>query len=102
MGKALGLAARLVKLVGAVLAMILVGHILLTVFEANPANSVTRLFAEYSSPLTLWFERLFIIDDPKLMLAVGYGLAAIFWLVVAAIVARLLRALRPKTGPRQI
>ncbi len=89
--------ARLVRLVGATFAVLLAGHALLTVFEANPANAVTRFFAEYSGPLTLWFERLFILDDPKLTIVVGYGLAAIFWLVVAAVVARLLRAVRPRT-----
>lgn|SRR4051794_15205087 len=92
--KILSLAIAAVRLVGAIFAVILVGHILLTLFNANPDNPLTTFFADYSSSLTLWFDGLFTPDDPKLAVVVNYGLAAVFWLVAAGIVARLLRAVR--------
>lgn len=93
-GKIVDLAATAVRLVGAAFAIILVAHILLTVFEANPDNPLTRLAADLSSGLTLWFDDLFTPDDPKTAILVNHGLAALFWLVAAAIVARLIRAVR--------
>ncbi|HEY2206340.1 MAG TPA: hypothetical protein VGH99_17880 [Pseudonocardia sp.] len=93
-GKVLDMAAAVVKLVGMVFALLLVGNILLTVFDANPSNELTMFFASASTGLTLWFENLFTPASPKMAIVVNHGLAAIFWLVAAALVARILRAAR--------
>ena len=88
----LGLLAKAVRLAGAICAVLLVVNILLTVFHANPSNAITQFFAWASSGLALWFENLFTPDNPTLALVVNHGLAAIAYLIAAAIVARLLRA----------
>lgn len=90
----MGAAITAVRVVGAIFALILVIHILLTVFEANPDNGITRFFADVSSGLTLGFDGLFTPDDPKLAVLVNYGIAAVFWLVAAAVIVRVLRAVR--------
>jgi len=99
-GKAVGLVAGLVRLVGLIFALILIGYILLTVFEANPASALTMFFADFATSLTLWFDGLFTPDDPKIGVVVNYGLAAVFWLVAASLLARLLGAARPSRPSR--
>lgn len=81
-----------VRAVGAILALILVVHIVFTLFEANPEKGITKFFADLARGLTLWFENLFTPDDVKIAVLINYGLAAIFWLVAAAVVVRILRA----------
>jgi hypothetical protein len=95
-------AAGLARAVGGVFAAILVAHVILTVFEANPENPLTGLFASLAGDLTLWFDGLFAPDDVKLAVIVNYGLAAAFWLVCAALVARALRAARSGGGRRPL
>lgn len=92
--RVLDLAAGVVRLVAAIFAVLLVGHVLLTFFGASPGNPITRFFATAADTLVLWFQGLFTLADPTLTMVVNYGLAAVFWLVAAAIVAHLLAALR--------
>jgi hypothetical protein len=88
----LDLLAKAVRLAGAVCAVLLVVNILLTVFHANPGNAITQFFAWASGGLALWFENLFTPDNPTLALVINHGLASVAYLIAAAIVARLLRA----------
>ncbi|MDQ2706187.1 MAG: hypothetical protein M3Z25_00440 [Actinomycetota bacterium] len=90
--KLVNLLVIVVKVVGALLALFLIGNVLLTVFDADPANGITQFFASTSHGLALWFEGLFTPANPKIALAVNHGLAALFWLVASAVVARVLRA----------
>lgn len=85
--------AKGVRLAGAVCALLLVGNIVLTVFNATTTNPITQFFASTSSGLALWFNGLFTPAEPKLALVINHGLAALAWLVAAAIVARLLSGL---------
>jgi hypothetical protein len=93
-GRILGGVATVVTVVGAVAALLLVGHIVLTFLNANADNPVTRFFAGTAGALVLWFDGLFTPADPKMAVLVNYAIAAVFWLVAAAIVARILRAMR--------
>ena len=85
--------AQGVRLAGAVCAFPLVANLVLTVFNANPINPITRFFAVTSHGLAVWFNGLFTPADPKLALVINHGLAALAWLLAAAIVARLVRGL---------
>lgn len=87
------LLAGLVRLAGGIAAVLIVGHILLTFFGADPANTIARFFASASAPLTQWFQGLFAPATPHLALIVNEGLAAVFWLVVAGIVAAIVHPL---------
>lgn len=91
----LRLLASLVWLVAAAFAAALVIHIVLTVFAANPANPITVFFAAAANSLTLGLRDLFVPADPTLAVILNYGLAAIVWLAIGAILARLVRAATP-------
>jgi hypothetical protein len=84
-----GTAARVISLVGAVFALIEVVYILLILFSANAGNGFFRFIRSLAEPLALFFPGLFPIDNYNLGVIVNYGLAAVFWLIVAGILARL-------------
>jgi hypothetical protein len=90
---AVGLVATVVRWAGLVIALILVIHVLLTVGHANPDNGITVFFGDTAEPVALAFRNLFTPENPELRVLVNYGLAALFWLIVSGIVARLIRRL---------
>ncbi len=59
--------------------------------EANVDNSIVSWVGSTADGLTLGFQDLFTPDDPKLSVLINYGIAAIFWLVVSAIIAKVIR-----------
>jgi hypothetical protein len=88
---ALGALASLVRWVGLVVVVILVVRVLLTVGGANPHNGITRFFTTWSDPLAWGFKDLFTPADAKLRILVNFGIAALCWLIVSSIVARIIR-----------
>jgi hypothetical protein len=88
-----GVVANVLRWIGILFALVLVVHVLLTVGEANPANGITRFFARVADPLALAFKNLFTPESASLRVLVNYGLAAVFWLVVSAVLSRLVRRL---------
>jgi hypothetical protein len=81
-------AARVIRGVGAVFALIEVLYIVMILFGANPANAFFRFVQQLAEPLALFFPGLFQLGNANLDLIVNYGLAAVFWLVVASLLAR--------------
>jgi hypothetical protein len=90
---ALGLAASIVRWVGLAAAVILVIHVVLVAGEANPANWINQSVGNLADVLSLGFKDLFNkpADDLKLRVLINYGTAAVFWLVVSGLLARLIR-----------
>lgn len=88
-----GVLAGLVRWTGLIFAIILAVHVLLTVGNANPGNGITVFFADWADPLALGFRDLFTPGNEELRVLVNYGLAALFWLIVSAVLARLIRRL---------
>lgn len=88
-----GILAGLVRWTGLIVAIVLVVHVLLTVGNANPGNGITVFFADWAEPLALGFRTLFTPENEELRVLVNFGLAALFWLIVSGILARLLRRL---------
>lgn len=84
-------AARIITGIGAVFALVEVIYILMILLGANAGNAFVRFIRSIAEPLALFFPGLFPIDNPQLAVLVNYGLAAVFWLVVTGIVARLFR-----------
>lgn len=76
--------------VGALFALIEVIYILLLVFGANPANGFFNFIRTIADPLALFFPGLFQLANDNLEVILNYGLAAVFWLVVTAIIARII------------
>ncbi len=83
-------AARVISGVGALFALIEVIYILMILFGANPANAFFRFIQQLAEPLALFFPGLFQLGNYSLSLIVNYGLAAVFWLVVTGILARVI------------
>lgn len=86
-----GVLAGLVRWVGLVVVVILVVRVLLTVGGANPHNGITSFVTSWSTTLAWGFKNLFTPSDPKLLVLVDYGIAALVWLIVSSILARVLR-----------
>ncbi|MGC7099348.1 hypothetical protein ACPZ19_32135 [Amycolatopsis lurida] len=89
-----GVLAAVVRWVGLVFALVLAVHVILTVGGANPENGITQFIRSWAEPLSMGFGDLFTnISDPKAQVLVNYGIAAIFWLIVSSIVAKIFRRL---------
>ena len=91
--RAVGIAAGIISWVGLALAVVLVVHVVLTVGGANPDNPITTTIRSLAEPISLAFKDLFNPEDAKLRVIVNFGLAALFWLGVRAIVLKLVRRL---------
>ncbi|MBF6147214.1 hypothetical protein [Nocardia nova] len=87
-----GLAA-IVSTIGGVLALIEIVYILLQVFDANQTNRFFTFIKGLAEPLALFFPGLFNTGSRDWDIIINYGLAAVFWLVVTGIIARLLARL---------
>ena len=92
---ALGFLARVIDIVVAVVAVIIAVGVLLVVLEANPANDIVDLIVDTASWLVGPFKDFFTLDDPKLEVAVNWGLAVLVYVIVGRGVAGLLRRPRP-------
>ena len=82
--------ARAVMLIGSLVAGIIVAGILLVVFEANPQNDIVEAVTDAARWLAGPFRELFEIDDRKWRNAVNWGLAAVVYLAISRLVARLI------------
>jgi hypothetical protein len=91
--RVVGIAAGIVSWAGLALAVVLVVHVVLTVGGANPDNVITSTVKAVAEPFALAFKDLFTPSDAKLRVLVNFGLAALFWLAVRAIVVKLVRRL---------
>jgi hypothetical protein len=90
--KGLGGFARLIAIVTAVIAGIIVIGILLRVFSANPTNDVNQTVTDVAEFLVGPFDGLFTIRDSQDgELALNWGIAALLWFVAGRVVAALLR-----------
>jgi hypothetical protein len=74
----------------AVIALILVLHIVLVVLSANPGNTLVSTVADWSRHLAAWFDGLFTTSSAKWNTVLDYGIAAIVYLAVGRLVAGLL------------
>lgn len=90
---AVGILASVIRWVGVLFAVVLVIYVILTVGDANPNNGITQFIHSWADTVSLGFKNLFTPDDAKLRVLVNYGIAALFWLVVTSIVAKLIRRL---------
>ncbi len=91
--------ARVIRLVAGVVALIIVAGILLRVFDANMSSTIVRDVHDAAAWLVGPFKNLFSIKNPKVSIAVNWGLAAIVYYAVGHFIARLLvRAAAPRRG----
>ncbi|OXM70425.1 hypothetical protein [Amycolatopsis vastitatis] len=90
-GRVASLVASIVRWIGLVFAALLVIHVIFTVGSANPDNGIVSFVKSWADSLALGFSDLFTPSDEKLRVLVNYGIAAIFWLVVSGILAKVIR-----------
>jgi hypothetical protein len=83
--------AWVVRWAGLIFATILVLHVIFEIGEANTVNGIVSFVTAWAKPLSLGFKDLFQPSDPKLSVLVNYGIAAIFWLIVSAVLAKVVR-----------
>ncbi|WP_141578523.1 hypothetical protein [Actinomadura sp. WMMA1423] len=91
--RAVGLLAAAVSVVTTLVVAILAVHIVFTAFEANTANDLVRWFGDRATDLCWQFKDVFQPKNPKLEVAVNYGLAAVVYLVIGRIAVGLVRRL---------
>ncbi|MGB3440788.1 MAG: hypothetical protein WBA97_18730 [Actinophytocola sp.] len=60
----------------------------MNLFGANATNAFFRFIQSMAEPLALFFPGLFTFANKALETIVNYGLAAVFWLVLAGLIAR--------------
>lgn len=92
---ALGVLARVVDIAVAVVAVIIALGVLLVVLEANRSNDIVELVHDTAAWLVGPFKDFFTLDDPKLEIAVNWGLALLVYVLLGRGVASLLRRPRP-------
>jgi hypothetical protein len=83
-----GTASRVISGIGVVFALIEILYILMIVLGANTANAFFRFIQSLAEPLALFFPGLFNTGNYNVDVLLNYGLAAVFWLVVTGILAR--------------
>lgn len=86
-----GLLAGIVRWAGVLLAIVLVLHVIFVVGSANPDNAIVTWVTGWAGTFSAGFRDLFEPSDPRLRVLVNFGIAALFWLVVSGIVARIIR-----------
>jgi hypothetical protein len=82
--------ARLVTLVAAVVAAIIVVGILLVVLGANQSNTLVDAAMDAARWLAGPFRDLFTFDSHKTTIAVNWGIAAVVYLAAGRLLARLI------------
>jgi hypothetical protein len=98
-GSGLLLVARLVMLAAVLIAAIIGLGILLKVLGANPSNSIVDGVHDVGKALVWSFKDVFEIKRQKVSIAVNWGLAAVVYLAVGAIISRFLRRLALRSHP---
>lgn len=81
--------ARIVTLVAAAVAAVLVVGILLVLIGANQSNTLVNALIDAARWLAGPFRDLFTFDNHKTTVAVNWGIAAIVYLAVGRLLARL-------------
>jgi hypothetical protein len=82
--------ARVVALIGSLVAAVIVVGILLVVFEASARADVVEWLTDAARWLAGPFHGLFNLDSEKWQTAVNWGLAAVVYFAISRLVARVL------------
>jgi hypothetical protein len=84
------LLARFVHLVVSIIVLIIGGGILFVVLKANPTNTIVSGIHDWARPLAGPFDGMFSFHSAHLAIAVNWGIAAVVYLLVGGLVARLI------------
>jgi len=84
------LLARVVQLVVSVVVLIIVAGILMVVLKANPSNSIVSQVHDWARSLAGPFDGIFSFRNARVAIAVNWGIAAVVYLFVGGLIARLI------------
>ena len=87
--------ARLIRTVASIVALVIVVGILLRVLSANPHNVIVSDIHDAGSWLVGPFHNVFSVKDAKLNMALNWALAALVYMLVGDLLARLLARATP-------
>jgi hypothetical protein len=87
--------ARLVRLIVAIVVLLIAAAVVLRVVGANPGNVIVRDITDVAKVLVGPFKDVFSIKNAKASMAANWGLAAVVWLVVGSLIARLIARAAP-------
>ena len=82
--------ARVVALIGSLVAAVIVIGILLVVFDASTRADIVEWLTDAARWLAGPFHGLFNLDSEKWQTAVNWGLAAVVYLALSRVIARAL------------
>jgi len=85
------LARKIIMTIAGIIAMIIATGILAVVLEADRQNSVVSTVLDVAEALVGPFDGIFTPKDPKVAIAINWGIAIVVYLVVGRILAALLR-----------
>jgi hypothetical protein len=85
-----GLLARIIQLVVSVVVLIIIAGILLVVLKANPGNSIVTDVHSWAHSLAGPFDGMFSFHNARTAIAVNWGIAAVVYLFIGGLIARLL------------
>jgi hypothetical protein len=85
-----GWLARVVHLLVSVVVVIIVAGILLVVLKANPSNSIVSQVHDWARSLAGPFDGIFSFRNAHVAIAVNWGIAAVVYLFVDGLIARLI------------
>ncbi len=93
-GAAIGVLARVVHLIVSVIVLLIVAGILLVLLKANPTNTIVSDVHDAARWFVGPFDGLFSFHSARTALAVNWGIAAVVYLIVGGLIARLLGSRR--------
>ncbi len=88
--------ARLIRVVAAAVAAVIVAAIVLRLLGANPANTIVKDLHDAGQTLAGPFKNLFSIMNGKTAMTVNWGLAAIVYLIVGGFLASMIGRASPR------
>jgi hypothetical protein len=94
LGQGADLLVRAVQLVVSIVVLIIVAGILLVVLKANPANSIVSEVHSWARWLAGPFDGMFSFHSANTAIAVNWGIAAVVYLLVGGLIARLIGGTR--------
>jgi hypothetical protein len=85
-----GMLARVVHVVVSVVVLIIVAGILLVVLKASPTNTIVSDVHGWAHSLAGPFDGIFSFHSARVAIAVNWGIAAVVYLFVGGLIARLI------------
>jgi hypothetical protein len=83
-------AGDLALLAAEICAVIVLVHIFFVLIGANPGNDIVRTDAQWAGWLATWFDDLFQPTNEKAEVAINYGLATVFFLILGRVLKRVI------------